>query len=120
MGVDLHGYVKVSRWDPERRGGEYAWMAVMSIPAVVDACDKVSEFLFGFSKRALTGNSLPYEPLAKRRGIPSNASGEIQEEMRRIRMIDGASAKASFADRSVNVRSSMPNLVFFRGDKESL
>jgi hypothetical protein len=88
MGVDLHGYVEVSRWDPERRGDEYAWMAVISVSAVVDACDEVSEFLFGFSKRALSGEKLPCEPLAKGRGVPSNASSEIQEDMRQIRNVE--------------------------------
>jgi hypothetical protein len=46
------------------------------------------EFLFGFSKRALMGHKLPYEPLARGRGVPSNASQEIQDDMRRVREIE--------------------------------
>src|SRR5689334_21895855 len=88
MGVDLHGWVEVSRWDPELRNDEYAWMALVSIPGIVDACDEVSEFLFGFSKRALTGEVLPYDPVAKGRGVPSNASKAVQEGLEQIRKME--------------------------------
>ncbi len=88
MGVDIHGWVEVSQLDRERRTEEHAWGGVISISAVIDSCDEVSQLLFGFSKQALTGGALPYVPIAANRGLPPNPSGNVQQDLKDIRDLE--------------------------------
>jgi hypothetical protein len=93
MGVDLFGYVEVSRWEPEARGDEHAWTAAVTLSALIDSCDEVSELLFGFSKRALSAGKLPFEPIARGRGIPRNASQQVRDDLERIEEFETRSGK---------------------------
>jgi hypothetical protein len=84
MGIDICGWVEISDWGPENFEEEYAWTGVIRIAPLMYVCDVVSELLFGFSKRALCGEKLPYVPIAANRGIPSNPSQEVVSDMKSI------------------------------------
>lgn len=84
MGIDIHGWVEVSRLDPDERTEESAWTAIISIDSIIDRCDEVSQLLFGFSRHALSGGLLPYTPIAMNRGAPSNPSVETQRSLEAI------------------------------------
>ena len=84
MGVDIYGWLEVSRLEPAMRDDEYAWSGLLNLTALVDGCDEVSQLLFGFSKHALCGGELPYLPIAGNRGIPPNASGSVRSDLQAI------------------------------------
>ena len=50
MGIDIQGWLEVSRLDQDQRTAEYARSGIISISAVIDFCYEVSQLLFGFSK----------------------------------------------------------------------
>lgn len=84
MGIYVCGWVEISQLDPERRAEEHAWRAVINVETLIDDCDEISELLFGFSKRALTGGLLPCVPVAAKRGIPPNPSQVVQRDLQDI------------------------------------
>ena len=81
MGVDIHGWVEISEWGRDKWDEEYAWGGVINVGSIVQACDEVSELLFGFSKGALIGRELPHVPIAMNRGTPANPSSQVSLEL---------------------------------------
>jgi hypothetical protein len=95
MPVDIHGWVEITRHDEPERSGEHAWQAVLSLGALIDVTDSISERLFGLSKPWLAGTSR-VPALAANRGLPTNPSEEVCREIEKIRDLETRFGKGEF------------------------
>ena len=96
MGVDLHGRVEMSRWDESERSDEHAWISLLNLSGLIDGTDSVSEALFGFSKRMLSGTQPAFTPLAHQRGWPPNPSAEVRIDMNEVAAMEAQFGKSEF------------------------
>jgi len=84
MGINIEGWLEITRFEREEQNQDYAWTGLLSLGAVIDSCDEISEVMFGFSRRALI-EGLPFTPVAKERGLPSAYSQQVIENLKRIK-----------------------------------
>ncbi|MBT1711041.1 hypothetical protein KK062_22555 [Fulvivirgaceae bacterium PWU5] len=82
--LETQGWIEYSPYfTQEERDEEHSWLTWMCVNSIIDHVDKVTETLFGYSKRILR-KEFEIESLAKDRGIPINASYIVKMEMEKI------------------------------------
>jgi hypothetical protein len=70
MGVDICGFLEISRLDEGDLQDEYAWMSCLDLSSLALSTGDICSILFGESKNRDTPDEWP--PIAKRRGLPTN------------------------------------------------
>jgi hypothetical protein len=84
MGLDIHGWIEITYASEGEAQDDTMWMGVTRLSPLVDVPDKVSEGLFGFSKRAVA-KPQDFRPVASGRGMPPACSQEVRDDVARIR-----------------------------------
>jgi hypothetical protein len=70
MGVDICGFLEISRLDEGDLQDEYAWMSCLDLSSLALSTGDICRILFGESKYGDTPDE--WLPIAKRRGLPPN------------------------------------------------
>ncbi len=76
----INGWVEATRFDGAERDDRFAWQAVLSISALVDTADAVSERLFGLSKDWTPEHGA----VAAGRGAPPHPSDGLRADLDEI------------------------------------
>jgi hypothetical protein len=78
MSFWVEGWIEVS--DSPEPAGIHAWSGVVNLGPLVDVADGDSERLFGLSKLCASGENV-VEALAAKRGVPTNPSGSVRQDL---------------------------------------
>lgn len=86
MGLSIEGWLEVSHFDDVTE--QHAWQGVVDLSTLLNASDGISEQLFGLSKQNVSGVENNFQPLASRKGLPTNPSNNVLRDSERINALE--------------------------------